>query len=332
MLAGLGFVGACKASQAPAPATTMVEMARLVDAPATTPARVFQSLPAPADRPKPKPGGPKIFISADMEGVAGVVTEQQLGPKGFEYGRFREFMTQEVLAAIYAAYEAGAGEVLVADSHGNGQNLLIEKLPPEVKVVRSWPRDLMMMQGVEEGFDGAIYIGYHTATTNPEGVRAHTMSSGRLAAVKLNGKEMSEGGVNAFIAGHFDVPIIGVSGDDKVVEETKKLVGDQVEGAVVKWAYSFHSAKTLTPAAAQLEIAEMVKRAMAKLDTYKPTKIKTPITVEITFKDYQPAGTYSYLPSIERVDAHTIKFVAKDMVEAARFFEFILKGGKDLKP
>src|SRR6186997_3520561 len=74
----------------------------------------------------------KIYISADMEGVVGVVTNEQLGPTGFEYQRFREFMTQEVNAAIEAAFEAGATEIVVADSHGNGQNLLIEKLPKNI--------------------------------------------------------------------------------------------------------------------------------------------------------------------------------------------------------
>src|SRR5262245_43636448 len=91
----------------------------------------------------------KIYISADMEGIGGVVTDEQLGPPGFEYARFREFMTSEVNAAITAARAAGAGEILISDSHGNGQNLLIEKLPPDVQVVRSWPRPLMMMQGID---------------------------------------------------------------------------------------------------------------------------------------------------------------------------------------
>jgi D-amino peptidase len=91
----------------------------------------------------------KIYISADMEGVVGVVTGEQLGPQGFEYARFREFMTQEVNAAIEGAVEAGATEIVVSDSHGNGQNLLIEKLPKDILLVRSWPRPLMMMQGID---------------------------------------------------------------------------------------------------------------------------------------------------------------------------------------
>src|SRR6478736_6272315 len=117
----------------------------------------------------------KIYISADMEGVVGVVTGDQLSPPGFEYNRFREFMTEEVKAATEAAFEAGATEVVISDSHGNGENLLIDKLPKNVTIVRSWPRPLMMMQGIDETFDGVIFIGYHTSTTNMAGVRAHTI-------------------------------------------------------------------------------------------------------------------------------------------------------------
>ncbi|MGH9942703.1 MAG: M55 family metallopeptidase, partial [Pyrinomonadaceae bacterium] len=108
----------------------------------------------------------KIYISADMEGVVGVVTGEQLGPQGFEYQRFREFMTGEVNAAIEAAFEAGATEIVVSDSHGNGQNLLLEKLPQNITLVRAFPRPLMMMQGIDETFAGVIFLGYHSGTTN----------------------------------------------------------------------------------------------------------------------------------------------------------------------
>jgi len=175
----------------------------------------------------------KLYISADMEGITGVVTDEQLGPAGFEYQRFREFMTAEVNAAIEAAFAAGATEILVSDSHGNGQNLLIEKLPKNVQIVRSWPRPLMMMQGIDETFDGVICIGYHSSTTNPEGVRAHTMSSANLADVRLNGISMPEAGINAAIAGYFNVPIIMISGDDAVAKEVTTLLGN-IEAAIVK--------------------------------------------------------------------------------------------------
>ena len=134
-------------------------------------------------------------------------------PQGFEYQRFREFMTQEVNAAIEAAFAAGATEIVVSDSHGNGQNLLIEKLPTNILLVRSWPRPLMMMQGIDETFAGAIFLGYHSGTTNPQGVRAHTISSARLADVKLNSISVPEAGINAAIAVILMCRLM-ISGDD----------------------------------------------------------------------------------------------------------------------
>jgi D-amino peptidase len=265
----------------------------------------------------------KIYISADMEGVVGVVTNEQLGPQGFEYARFREFMTQEVNAAIEGAVAAGATQIVVSDSHGNGQNLLIEKLPKDILLVRSWPRPLMMMQGVDETFAGAIFIGYHSATTNSQGVRAHTISSARLADVRLKGISMSEAGLNAAIAGHFNVPVIMISGDDVVVKETQALLGD-VEGAVVKWASGFHSAKTMMPEASYQLIREKVQKAVGRIKDFKPYKLAAPIQLDVRFKNYRPSEVLSYLSIVERTDAHSIRFTGKDMIEVSMFLEFIV--------
>jgi D-amino peptidase len=273
----------------------------------------------------------KIYISADMEGIVGVVTSEQLGPQGFEYARFREFMTQQVTTAIEAAFESGATEVVVSDSHGNGQNLLIEKLPKNVTLVRSWPRPLMMMQGIDETFAGAIFIGYHSGTTNSQGVRAHTFSSARFADVQLQGVSLSEAGFNAAIAGHFNVPVIMVSGDDVVVKETTALLGN-IEGAVVKWSYGFHSARTLMPEAANDLIREKVKKAMARLKEFKPYKLNAPIRLDVRFKNYRPSEVLSYLSIIERTDAHSIRFTGKDIIEVSKFLEFIETYEPGLEP
>ena len=264
----------------------------------------------------------KIYISADLEGVVGVVTGDQLGPQGFEYSRFREFMTQEVNTAIEAAFAAGADEIVVSDSHGNGESLLIEKLPKNVTLVRSWPRPLAMMQGIDETFSGAIFIGYHAATTNTEGVRAHTISSRNLADVRLNGISMPEAGINAAIAGHFNVPIIMISGDDAAVKEAQALLGN-IEGAVVKWNYGFHSARTLMPDAANDVIREKVKNAIGRLKDFKPYKLSTPIQLDVRFKNYLPAEVLSYLSIVKRTDAHSIRFEGKDMIETSKFIEFM---------
>jgi len=275
--------------------------------------------------------GLKIYISADMEGVVGAVTGDQLGPSGFEYEFFRELMTAEVNAAIEAAREAGATEILVSDSHGNGQNLLLDKLPQDIRLVRSWPRPLMMMEGIDGTFDGAIFIGYHASTTNTEGVRAHTISSANLTAVRLNGVAMSEAGLNAAIAGHFGVPVLMISGDDVIVAEAESLLGD-IEGAVVKEAISFHSATTLMPEAAFDLIGEKVTTAMGRIDDFEPYEIDTPIQLEVSLKNYRPIQLLSYLPIVEQVDSHTIRYVADDMVAISIFLEFITSYQISLTP
>jgi len=270
----------------------------------------------------------KIFISADLEGVVGAVTGEQLGPGGFEYNRFREFMTAEVNAAIDAAKAAGATEILVADSHGNGQNLLIEKLPKDVKLIRSWPRPLGMMEGIDSSFDGVIFTGYHSSTDNLKGVRAHTFSSARLTSVKINGKVMSEGSWNAAVAGEFGVPVIMIAGDDAAVNEVKALIGN-AEGAIVKESISFHSAKSLHPDAAYDLIAEKTSYAVKNIKKYKPYKIKGPLTVSVSFKHYQPSQILSYLKMFKRTDSHTIEFKAKNMLEASHIMRVVTgyKGG-----
>ena len=275
--------------------------------------------------------GLKVYISVDMEGTVGAVTSDQLGPGGFEYERFREFMTREALAAIGAAKRAGATEILVSDSHGNGENLLIEKFPADVRIIRSWPRRLGMMAGIDDTFDAAIFIGYHTSTDNSEGVRAHTFSSARLTSVKLNGVPVTEGAFNAAIAGHFGVPVVMISGDDKVVEEVRGLLGD-VEGAAVKRALGFHSAETATPEAAYELIGAKVEAALGRLGEFKPYRLETPVELEVSFKHYRPVEVLGYLSVVERVDSHTIRYRGADMPEVSDFVNFILNYDSNAQP
>jgi len=273
----------------------------------------------------------KVYISVDMEGVAGVVTADQLLPSGFEYERFRHFMTDETLAAVRAAKEAGAGEIVVSDSHGNGENLLIEEFPKDVRIVRAWPRHGGMMAGLDSSFSAALFVGYHASTTNPKGVRAHTFSSAHYTRVALNGNAVTEGEYNAAYAGAKGVPVIFASGDDAAMEEIKSRLGN-IEIVETKKSLSFHSAETLTPAASCDKIYAGVKSALARLHDFKPYVIKTPVTLEITFKNYTPAELLSYLRSVQRVDSHTIRFVGRDMDEVDDFEEFVANYNSDLAP
>ena len=165
-----------------------------------------------------------MFISVDMEGITGVVQPAQLGPDGFEYQRAREWMTAETNAAIAGIREAGPAEIVVCDSHGNGQSVLIDKLPDDVRIVRGFPRPLEMMQGIDDTFAAAVFIGYHGSEWTTGAVRSHTISSARLLGIKLNGMEVSEGIFNAAVAGQFGVPIAFISGDRLAVEQLQKVV------------------------------------------------------------------------------------------------------------
>ena len=275
----------------------------------------------------------RVYISADMEGITGVASADQLGPTSFEYGRAREWMTAEVLAAIQGAREAGATEFVVSDSHGNGQSLLIDKFPSDVpvRIVRSFPRPLGMMEGIDSSFGAAIFIGYHASTSSTTGVRAHTMSSALLTRIALNGVSMSEAGVNAAIAAQFGVPVVMITGDDAIVDETKQRLG-AIEGVAVKHAIGFHSTSTLTPEVAQAQIRQHAKTAVERRAQMKPYAMTRPVTVEVSFKNYRPVELLGYLPNVQRIDSHSVRFSARDMIEASKFLEFITSYDPTLTP
>ena len=240
-------------------------------------------------------------------------------------------MTEEANTAIAAAREAGATEFVVADSHGNFQNLLPDKLAPDAELVRGGPRPHGMMEGIDSTFDGVVFIGYHSSTTNAAGVRAHTFSSANLADVRVNGTSITEGAWNAALAAHFGVPVLAVSGDEAAVKEVQSLVKG-VAGAVVKWPYAFHSARTLSPEKTRAAIREAVAKGMAERKSISLYRVTAPIRLEIRFKAYRPAEVLGWLPGVERVDPHAVRYTVKDMPEAARFLTFVLNYQADLQP
>lgn len=265
----------------------------------------------------------KLYISADIEGIAGVVSRDQGGPENFEYDKGREWMTGEVRAACEGAAEAGATEILISDSHGNGQNLLIDQLPEEVRLIRSWPRPLGMMEGIQAGdFDAAMFIGYHAGATNEGGNLAHTLYGITIHSVCINGEIASEGYISAATAGDFDVPIALITGDDVFVEETRGYLGD-VEAVITKNALGTLSANTLSPTKSRELIRAAAKLSISRLNDFKPMTIATPVKLEVCFKHRLPAELLDYLPIVKRTDAFTVEYMAENMSDANRFLSFI---------
>jgi len=287
------------------------------------------SAPATAQQGRPL----KVYISADMEGITGVASVDQLSPGSFEYERAREWMTGEVLAAIQGARDAGATEFVVSDSHGNGQSLLIDRFPNDVPVmiVRSFPRPLGMMEGIDSSFAAAIFIGYHASTSSTTGVRAHTISSALLTRISLNGTSMSEAGINAAIAAQYGVPVVMLTGDDAIVAETNTRLGP-IECVAVKRAIGFHSTATMTPEVARKLIREHAATAVKRRGEMRPYAMTKPITLDISFKNYRPVELLGYLPNVQRIDSHMVRFVGRDMIEVSKFIEFVTSYDPTLTP
>lgn len=263
----------------------------------------------------------KVYISADMEGIGGVSTwSVQALPKGREYEQFRRLMTQEVNAAIAGAFDAGATEVLVSDSHGDAQNIDVELLDKRARLVRAWPRPLGMMQGIDDSFGAVVFIGYHAADGEANAVLAHTFT-GRMA-VKLNGTTVPEAGFNAAIAGDFGVPVVFLSGDQTICADAKRMLGP-IETAAVKQAGGFASATMMHPEESQRLIRAGVKRGVERRGELKPYRLSHPVKLEIEFQDTVNAELASYLPNVDRPRGNTVVFSARDMVEASKFLEVV---------
>lgn len=265
----------------------------------------------------------RLYVSADMEGLAGVVSRDDLMPGRFEYEAARDWVTDAVVSVCEAAREMGADELVVSDSHGNGQNIRFERMPEYVRLVRSWPRPLGMMQGVEEGsYAGAFLLGYHAGASNPAGTLAHTISSEFIQEIRLNGRIVSEAGISAAIAGHYGVPILLFAGDDVAVAEARADLGD-IATATLKTSLGSLSAVTLAPAAADRVLREAVREAMRRIGTASAPGEAAPMLLEMRLRTRLVAEWLGYLPQVVRTDAFTIAYRAEDIAAASRFIGFL---------
>lgn len=266
----------------------------------------------------------KVYIAADMEGIGGVSTwDIQADARGREYEKFRQLMTQEVNAAVEGAFEAGATEVLVSDSHGDAQNIDIEALDKRAQLIRAWPRPLLMMQGIDETFGAAVLVGYYASQGHFPAVLAHNLVSQKIMEIRYNTKVLPDAGLAAAIAGEYGVPVVFVSGDQAIADEMKQLIGP-IETAEVKHAIGFYAATMIHPETARRLIREGVKRGVERRNEIKPYRMPHPVRLQITFKQTANAEVVSYLPGVERPNGDTITYTGRDMIEVCRFISAIM--------
>ena len=256
----------------------------------------------------------KFFISADMEGISGVATNQQLKTNS-EYQRFRKLMTADVNAAIKGAFNGGATEIVVADGHGNMSNIIIEELDERARLVSGSNRVMCQLEGIDESFSGIMFVGHHGREGGSDAVISHTLAGICVNEMKVNGVVVGETELNAIIAGSMGIPAIFISGDDQYVAEVQETLPD-VEAAVVKRAVDRFSAELIHPKIAQEEICKKAEAAVRKANSIKPLVTEGPITFELQFKGPQQAKMTTTIPLVEQLDPKTIRFTCDDAVTA----------------
>ncbi|MSO50554.1 MAG: hypothetical protein EXQ49_11770 [Acidobacteria bacterium] len=229
----------------------------------------------------------KVFISVDMEGLAGVATSTDVNPTGRDYEHFRKIMAAETNAAIEGAFRAGVTEIVVRDSHGGKTNLLPGDLSPVAQLIRgasTGPKN--MMEGIDASFAAAIFIGYHAKAGTPDAVLAHT-SNGNVVDLSINKVSLPEAGYNALVAGLYDVPVVFVAGDRAFVEQARGLLGP-VEAVATKAEIGGGGISGLSPTEAQRQIRDGVARAIGNRTRMKPYKLTAPYTMVLKVKVDKP--------------------------------------------
>lgn len=261
----------------------------------------------------------RVYISVDMEGIAGVVHEDQTDPiatrHAGEYNRFRRLMTNEANAAIAGAVDAGAAGILVNDSHWLMRNLLAEELNPKAELMSGGPKRLSMVEGIDGGFDAAMFIGYHARAGTRSATIDHTYAS-RVYEARINGQPVGELALNAAMAGVHGVPVALVSGDQALAAEAKAVLGSEVETVIVKEAVGRFAARSLAPTVACERIRAAAAGALRR--KHSPFSFQPPIRLEVDFIVSQMADMAELVPGSSRTGGRTVSFTGNDYREVFR--------------
>ncbi len=261
----------------------------------------------------------KVHFTVDMEGIAGLAHEDQADSKCVDFARMRQLMTNEVQAAIDGAKAGGAKEIVICDAHDTGRNLIVEELDDDVVIIEGSSYDLGMMAGISEEFDASFQIGYHSMRDTHAGTIGHTYTYS-VSELRLNGVKLGESGLSAAIAGHFEVPVVMVSGDLHAVRQAQSLIPELV-GVPTKEGVGLYGVSTLTPKRACDHIRKGAEEALRKVDKVAPYTVTKPVDMELEFTRTIMAQRCGQMPLVERTGGKSVRYEAKDMVDAFRVFE-----------
>jgi len=257
--------------------------------------------------------GLKVFISVDMEGLAGVVSGAEVSANGPDYAHFRAIMAGETNAAVDGAFRAGATEVLVRDSHGDKRNLLPADVDPRARLLRgasSGPKN--MMEGIDSTFGAVVFIGYHAKAGTPGAILEHT-STGNVVDFTINGVSLPEGGYNALTAGLYGVPVVFAAGDRALVDQLRGLLGPI--GAVAVKEEIGDASLGLSPKRAQDEIRAGVEQAIRDRARAHVYKLAPPYTMVLKVKQ-----EHALFPGAQKTRDGEFTFTSPDLLAVLTAF------------
>lgn len=266
----------------------------------------------------------KVFISADMEGVAGIVHSEHTSRNGKEHDYARMLMTEEVNAAVTGALAAGAKEIVINDSHGTMRNIYPDKLRSEATLIMGSPKKLGMMEGISTSFDAALFVGYHTKM-GAHGILNHTYSGRTIRSISINGKEFGEFGINALLAGEYQVPVVFVSGCNLLSKEAKGHI-PEITCAEVKRTINRVTAENCHPRESCKRIEAGVKEALQNrniIDYYRLDN-NAGFQFKVSFLNSGMADVAEILPIVERADPLSVRFSSDNAVDGYRIVKSLI--------
>lgn len=259
------------------------------------------------------------MISADMEGATGVTWTEDVAPGTEQWQRFRQMFTSDVNACIAGLCQGGATDVLVNEAHSTQRNILLEDLDTRARMLTGKHKPLSMMQGIDSGVDGVVFLGYHTGA-GVEGVLSHTYLPNQITGVWLDGVHASEGRLNAALAAEYGVPVLLVTGDDLTCVDAGTYVPD-ARTVAVKECVSRYAAICTPPTVTAGLIAEAAEAGMALAGQVGGTVAGHRIEVE--FDAAHLAAATAVIPTVEQLEVRRVGFEAATMTDAMKAFKIV---------
>lgn len=223
----------------------------------------------------------RVYIVTDLEGVTGVTLWSQVTPQTdpAAYERSRRLLMHDLNAAVEGCLEGGATRVTILDGHGWPCNMLPELMHPAAEYLcgsglpRGW--------GLEEGYDCAMQVGCHAMNRTPDGVLYHTQSHLSDARYWYNGREFGEIGQCGLVFGHFDLPVVMVTGDFAACREATDFFGPACVTVPVKYGYGRYSCRMLAPEKTAELIRSGARQALGRVGQVAPLKLELPIQARV---------------------------------------------------